>query len=201
MTSLERFVPSPLPPANLSIQILARSYAVRYRECSTNETLVWQFKPIKKSINWGIWLKSSSLPDEPARVNISRRGSTQRGSVAETEDERRVNLQEKLTRVGMLQVVPGGRCEGGQILKGSYTVMKSGMYALVFDNTFSKNTSKTVFFIFASCPATVLGTVGEVGSSLALAAITDDTVANTFSGVLHKKRRKKMQGTLCLVAY
>ena len=32
----------------------------------------------------------------------------------------------------MEEVVPGGRCEGGQIQKGTYNVVKSGMYALVF---------------------------------------------------------------------
>jgi len=34
--------------------------------------------------------------------------------------------------VGMEEVVPGGKCEGGQIQKGTYNVVKSGMYALVF---------------------------------------------------------------------
>ena len=35
----------------------------------------------------------------------------------------------------MEEVVPGGKCEGGQIQKGSYNVTKSGMYALVFGNS------------------------------------------------------------------
>lgn len=31
----------------------------------------------------------------------------------------------------MEEVIPGGRCEGGQIQKGTYNVVKGGMYALV----------------------------------------------------------------------
>jgi hypothetical protein len=31
----------------------------------------------------------------------------------------------------MEEVVAGGRCEGGQIQKGTYNVTKGGMYALV----------------------------------------------------------------------
>ena len=34
--------------------------------------------------------------------------------------------------VGMEEVVPGGRCEGGHVQKGTYNIVKGGMYALVF---------------------------------------------------------------------
>ena len=121
-----------------SIQILARSYAVRYRECCTNEALVWQFKPIKKSINWALWRK---IDPPPATSPISERRKSsskrkhQRTNVdgdTLTGEERKFNLKEKLISVGMEEVVSGGRCEGGQIQKGTYNVPKAGMYALVF---------------------------------------------------------------------
>jgi oxysterol-binding protein-related protein 3/6/7 len=111
---------------------------VRYRECFANETLVWQFKPIKKSINWAIWRKTDNpipkpTPLEPGKTRPKRRQrrNTLDGDVSTTE-ERKFNLKEKLVSVGMEEVVPGGRCEGGQIQKGTYNVIKGGMYALVF---------------------------------------------------------------------
>jgi hypothetical protein len=109
---------------------------VRYRECCANETLVWQFKPIKKSIIWAIWRKIDQKPNlslsDPLKP-ASRRRSGQRGASIDGElEERKVNLKEKLVCVGMEEVVPGGRCEGGQIQKGTYNVVKGGMYALVF---------------------------------------------------------------------
>ena len=144
----------------VSIQILARSYAVRYRECAVNETLVWQFKPIKKSINWAIWRKvdiklkdkaaaaTSTTPGGtmangpplpiPKRRNSKQARSLRRRSTADgTElgpphEEKKLDLKEKLESVGMEEVVGGGRCEGGQIQKGTYNVAKGGMYALVF---------------------------------------------------------------------
>src|SRR2546423_14480594 len=121
----------------LSIQILSRSYAVRYRECCANETLVWQFKPIKKSINWAIWRKTdtNATASRPSTAATKRR-TRRRRSTVDGEDaaieERKVNLHEKLKSVGMEEVVSGGRCEGGQIQKGTHTVTKGGMYALVF---------------------------------------------------------------------
>ena len=125
-----------------SIQILSRSYAVRYRECYANETLVWQFKPIKKSINWAIWRKSDNTPlrttttqSAPQTPTTRRRRSRKDTLEGDGEEVRRTfNLHEKLLAVGMEEVVPGGRCEGGQIQKGSYNLTKSGMYALVFGN-------------------------------------------------------------------
>lgn len=125
----------------LSIQILSRSYAVRYRECCANETLVWQFKPIKKSINWAIWRKTDTAAATTNRPSTAtqkpqRRSTRQRRNTVDGDDqaleERKFNLHEKLSSVGMEEVVPGGRCEGGQIQKGTYNVTKGGMYALVF---------------------------------------------------------------------
>jgi len=123
----------------LSIQILARSYAVRYRECCANETLVWQFKPIKKSINWAIWRKADIQPTpEKAKPTTPKRGRRRGDSIGDDGHTggREFNLKDKLTGVGMEEVVPGGRCEGGHVQKGTYNVTKGGMYALVF-GTFS----------------------------------------------------------------
>ena len=143
MNSLERYASLEISTGSYlsSIQILSRSYAVRYRECYVNEALVWQFKPLKKSINWAIWRKaeSTSTPsnDPPASSPRRRRRRQRRDTVngehqAPRAEERRFNLKEKLQSVGMEEVVPGGRCEGGQIQKGTYNVTKGGMYALVF---------------------------------------------------------------------
>jgi hypothetical protein len=184
---------------------------VRYRECCANETLVWQFKPIKKSVNWAIWRKTDTVAttNRPSTAAPKqRRRSRQRRNTLNGEEqaaeERNFNLHEKLSSVGMEEVVPGGRCEGGQIQKGTYNVTKGGMYALVFgmifytwnvadvDNTFSKNTSKTVFFILSNHAVAPPALLRDPSTDLS--NITDSSLATTFSGILYKKRRKKLQG-------
>jgi oxysterol-binding protein-related protein 3/6/7 len=111
---------------------------VQYRECYANETLIWQFKPIKKSINWAIWRKTDKVPANPSTTQDQKQSSRRRNRQSSIDgditsgDDRKVNLREKLIGIGMEEVVPGGRCEGGQIQKGTYHVTKGGMYALVF---------------------------------------------------------------------
>jgi oxysterol-binding protein-related protein 3/6/7 len=203
MNSLERCRPQ--LTLTSSIQILSRSYAVRYRECFVNETLVWQFKPIKKSINWAVWRKTDKQPNAPPKP-INKRRRRRRRESADGEsgaEERGVNLKEKLISVGMEEVVPGGRCEGGHVQKGSYNITQRGMYALVFgtmtsevvnlDNTFSVNTSKTVFFILSNHPVSLSPLLRDPSTDLS--SITDSSLATTFSGILYKKRRKKLQGS------
>jgi hypothetical protein len=66
----------------------------------------------------------------------------------------------------------------------------------MIDNTFSKNTSKTVFFILSNHPVALPAILRD--SSTDLSNITDSSLATTFSGILYKKRRKKLQGVCCL---
>ena len=60
------------------------------------------------------------------------------------------------------------------------------------DNTFSKNTSKTVFFILSNHPVALPAILRDPSTDLS--NITDSSLATTFSGILYKKRRKKLQG-------
>ena len=64
---------------------------------------------------------------------------------------------------------------------------------LIVDNTFSVNTSKTVFFILSNHPVSLPALLKDPSADLA--SITDSSLATTFSGILYKKRRKKLQGT------
>ena len=60
------------------------------------------------------------------------------------------------------------------------------------DNTFSVNTSKTVFFIFSNHPLSLPPLLRDTSADFT--SITDSSLATTFSGILYKKRRKKLQG-------
>lgn len=102
----------------------------------------------------------------------------------------------------------------GELVRGTFSVPKGGMYAFIFDNSFSKTTSKKVFF-----SALVVGGGESVGlnrrlssvklyqtpnQSQVLAALknAEDSSANILrpkngelmQSTLLKKRRKKLQG-------
>ena len=61
---------------------------------------------------------------------------------------------EKLAAIGLRQVHWQGKCEADLVTMGTYDVPQgeSGMYGLVFDNTFSKTVSKTATFVLMTYP-------------------------------------------------
>lgn len=61
---------------------------------------------------------------------------------------------EKLQGIGLRPVAWNGRCDADIVSMGRYDVAQGegGMYGLVFDNTFSKNVSKTVTFVLMTHP-------------------------------------------------
>ena len=61
---------------------------------------------------------------------------------------------EKLKNIGLKLVTWHGTCEANRVSTGKLNVPKDegGMYALVFDNTFSKSSSKAVTFVLLTYP-------------------------------------------------
>ncbi len=61
---------------------------------------------------------------------------------------------EKLKSIGLILIAWHGKCEADKVSTGKYDVPAEGgaMYALVFDNTFSKQTSKTATFVLMTYP-------------------------------------------------
>lgn len=57
-------------------------------------------------------------------------------------------IEDKLRKNGLEKVDWHGKCHPDELLRGSYDIgpNQGGTYALIFDNTFSKSTSKTVLF-------------------------------------------------------
>ena len=73
-----------------------------------------------------------------------------------------LSAAQKLLKLGMIQVSWTGRCEADRATTGTYDVpagTTAAMYGLVFDNTHSKQWSKTVTFVLMTypfeCPAEI----------------------------------------------
>ena len=79
-------------------------------------------------------------------------GVPNRATHKETVDHR--NVAEKLEKLGIKSVLWVGKCEADKVAMGRYDVSEGeeGMYGLVFDNTFSKQTSKSVMFVVMTHP-------------------------------------------------
>jgi hypothetical protein len=70
---------------------------------------------------------------------------------------------EKLESLGMKCVSWEGKCEAEKVSVGKFDVMEgeSGMYGLVFDNTFSKQVAKTATFVLMTYPTNAPPTSGH----------------------------------------
>ena len=124
-------------------------------------TISWSVQPHKKSINFGIFkhpgsgiaatprLKSSTFepPSTPALQPIDAAHDSSRSASSAAA--------EKLKAIGLRLVSWCGACEANQVSSGKYAVPKDegGMYALVFDNTFAKQLSKTATFVLLTYPS------------------------------------------------
>lgn len=218
-------------------------------------TISWSIQPHKKSINFGIFKHPGSgkaptprLPSstfEPPPTPTPGLG-LRLGDDASTSRNASSTATEKLKSIGLKPVSWYGTCEAQRVTTGKYDVVKDegGMYALVFDNTFSKSFSKAVTFVLltypTSCPPQANHHMHHIqGSSTGSTSSLRDTHtprimparhessdsiaptnrstselpnsssesrsqrpgesessigSNFFTGVLHKRRRKKHQG-------
>ncbi|KAJ5885277.1 hypothetical protein N7495_009787 [Penicillium taxi] len=194
------------------LEINSRSYFVRWINVSAGYTISWTIQPHKKSINFGLFKHpggsnglASQLPASDSQSNDSNE------NLPATTGSRNAQstVVEKLTAIGLKSIKWTGKCEADRITKGTYdvTASEAGNYALVFDNTFSKQVSKTVTAVILTYPIgqPPLGSTESLpqprnrrrGNSRSIpnaqqADLPNPSVVHT--GLLQKRRRKRHQG-------
>ncbi|KAM5369606.1 hypothetical protein ACJZ2D_008965 [Fusarium nematophilum] len=137
-----------------------RSYIVRWVKVDEGSTLSWSVQPHKKSINFGLvkhpgsgatTLVSSTDDNFDAGAEETRGVSDAKTSRFSKKD---VTAQDLLKNKGFIPIKWIGKCEADKVSIGTFEVHhgQSGMYGLVFDNTFSKQTSKTATFVVMTYP-------------------------------------------------
>ncbi|KAM0524035.1 hypothetical protein ACHAPE_001290 [Trichoderma viride] len=141
------------------LEVHSRSYIVRWVKVEEGNTLSWSVQPHKKSINFGI----VKHPGSGATGLSSTTGDDfQNASNTQGVDEGKASrfakkdttAQELLSSKGFISIKWFGKCEADKVSMGAYDVPpgQTGMYGLVFDNTFSKQTSKTATFVVLTYP-------------------------------------------------
>ncbi|KAL4924687.1 oxysterol-binding protein related protein OSH3 [Aspergillus undulatus] len=210
------------------LEVHSKSYFVRWVPVRSNHTISWSIQPHKKSLNFGVFkhpgqsgvlstpnLSSSDTPSNDSNENLANGGSNSRQNTS-------ASVTDKLTAMGLKQIRWVGKCEADKIVKGTYDVPPSegGNYALVFDNTFSKQISKTLTLVLLTYPTaqppqsvptphggSQAGETDSVssrrrrGNSLMAKMPPQiqvqkegDTATTIHTGLLLKRRRKRHQG-------
>ncbi|OAA62415.1 oxysterol-binding protein 1 [Niveomyces insectorum RCEF 264] len=142
------------------LEIHSKSYIVRWVKVEEGHTISWSVQPHKKSINFGIVKHpgtggtnlttfQSDLDDSQVDGALDARGGLlfARRDVASTAPE-------QLRKKGFKLVNWHGKCDADKVAMGTYDVQpgNGGMFGLVFDNTFSKQTSKNATFVLLTYP-------------------------------------------------
>ena len=139
----------------------SQSYVVRWINVPDFNSISWSLQPHKKSINFGIFKHPGNKNDLPTSGSEESQSQPQTPALDGAEDKRgrKVSLStnsvvEKLEGIGLKSVAWSGRCEADRVSMGVYDVKDGdgGMYGLVFDNTFSITTSKTIHFVLMTHP-------------------------------------------------
>ncbi|KAF2397469.1 hypothetical protein EJ06DRAFT_539412 [Trichodelitschia bisporula] len=168
------------------LEVHSKSYLVRWVHVSAGHTISWSLQPHKKSLNFGLFkhpggssLATPNLPPSDASTPDtfdppSSAGNDGSHSKRRASRNDNTTVVQKLEAVGLRTVAWTGKCEADKVTIGSHDVLEGegGMYALVFDNTFSKQVSKTVTFVLMTYPTDSPPRSGHLHFSQASAATT-----------------------------
>lgn len=239
-----------------TLEIHSKDFLVKWVYLPEGSSIVWQVKPLKRSINFGIYRKndlpsasdSNSDASERPRLDVLpasgqldgisppaiqhsdssqttlsklRLRSSSVASVNQITElsvyktkSRASTFSSNLSNSDLTLVKNYYKLIPGELVKGTFEAPKGGMYAFIFDNSFSKTTSKKVFF-----SSKIVGGDDPVGltrrvstsklyqtpnqsQTFPLNNVMEESTDNILrpkngelmQSTLMKKRRKKLQG-------
>lgn len=156
-----------------TIDIQSKSFVVRWVKCMNGDTINYQVKPLKKSIELGIYKKlKKSIDDQHASPSVHIAPDTKAAldytcKVLQTrtnsfsasnhdpsisissiqQQSQEGSLRDRLDLSGFTLVKWIGHIDGNKMFEGSIDVMDNDYYyAFILDNTSSKNVRKKVLF-------------------------------------------------------
>ncbi|KAK1146665.1 Oxysterol-binding protein 3 [Aspergillus melleus] len=204
------------------LEIHSKSYFVRWVNVKPGHTISWSIQPHKKSLNFGIFKHPGHSAVLGSNGDSHSTDSTENlPSTASSRSNASGSILDRLAGFGLKQIRWLGKCEAEKIVKGTYDVPanEGGNYALVFDNTFSKQISKTVTLVLLTYPTALPpqsipvphaasqpsqtteapeagATSRRRGNSTAksLPQTIDCDSGLIHTGILQKRRRKRHQG-------
>ncbi|EPY51026.1 sterol binding ankyrin repeat protein [Schizosaccharomyces cryophilus OY26] len=163
-----------------TVEVRSKSLLIQWLNVKPNSLLSWQIYVKRKSIKYDIYYKRTKEKGSPEEDYKSPAVLDARQQQQTHETEIR-----KLNAAGLELFYHGERCMAEKPNDGSVFIEKGGLFAFVFDNTFSKTTPKIITFLLSTQSFS-----GPVQRNLN----SKNAPKQLVSGTLLKKRRKKGQG-------
>ena len=189
-----------------TIDVHSKSFVVKWIHVPDNSTVIFQLKPIKRSISFSVYRsltsESYSASNSPAlrpQGDVSESNNSSSTSLGRKRSNSTLSLEDKLKQSALAKVHAFGTLNGNQLFKSEFKVEKGGVFAFIFDNTFSKSYSKKVLFnkfFLDSNENTTRPQLSSSSSSLNLPSHGQihPNKGQYLQGFLLKKKRKKLQG-------
>ncbi|CDR47831.1 CYFA0S38e00364g1_1 [Cyberlindnera fabianii] len=202
-----------------TIDIHSRSFAVKWIQIPDGVTVMFQIKPIKRSVTFGVYRSAQDVKSEPSLYSVldAESNNSSSTSLHRRRSNTSLSMEERLQKSSLHCVKSYGMLNGNEMFQGEFKVDKGGIFAFVFDNTFSKSYSKKVLFnkFFVEEVATTSTSTSSAPRSSSLKTSSTPSLTRKLSvsasslnvanelhpnngqylqGYLLKKKRKKLQG-------
>ncbi|CAK7202994.1 Oxysterol-binding protein 3 [Sporothrix eucalyptigena] len=140
------------------LEIHSKSYIVRWVKVDEGHTISWSVQPHKKSINFGIvkhpGTGGTNLTTFQSELDDGQSDAASDAKPGLFNKKDAGTAPEQLRKKGFKLVNWHGKCDADKVSMGTYDVQagNGGMFGLVFDNTFSRQTSKNATFVLLTYP-------------------------------------------------
>ncbi|KAH3675456.1 hypothetical protein WICMUC_002745 [Wickerhamomyces mucosus] len=171
-----------------TIEIHSKSFVIKWIQIPNDTTLTFQLKPLKKSINFGIYKSNNSNSNSNLITGTNQDQLLQR---KRSNSIFKISLEERLKQSNLIKVKDYGIIQGNQLFTNDLKIKQGGIFALIFDNSFSKSNSKQIlfnkFFRESFKPLQRNQSTNSLSS-------TNFNNSKYLQGYLLKKKRKRLQG-------
>jgi hypothetical protein len=190
-----------------TLEIHSKDFLIKWIDAPDNSIIDWQITPLKKSINFAIYKKHDE-PNSGVDVQDSLEANGESGHRNRSESLSSVltgGIVRTKSRSSTFSSIMSDltlvknyyKLVGSELVHGKLDVQQGGMFAFVFDNTFSKTVAKKVEFctkIDTLGASTAASITGEEEGDPGFENIETSNSGESLQGVLMKRKRKKLQG-------
>lgn len=200
-----------------TLEIHSKDFLIKWINAPENSTIDWQVKPLKKSINFSFYQKRDDTASSQSSLDASDKSApsselappqlrARTGSTASVNQFKKSNdVYKSKSRTSTLSSIGESdlsliknynKLIANELVHGKFHTNTGGMFAFVFDNSFSKTIAKSVQFS-ANVIATDVSQEEKIEHNDQ--QVFDNNADNSLAGevlqsVMLKKRRKKLQG-------
>lgn len=211
-----------------TLEVHSKDFLIKWINAPDNSIIDWEAKPLKKSINFSFYKKkeeslnqsetslldtnstaaleppTSIAPPPPQRTRSRSASTASVNQFTKSNDvyrsKSRASTLLSINESDLILIKNYNKLVANELIHGKFEVEKGGMFAFVFDNSFSKTIAKLVQF--SAKIVSKSKSEEHIAQQKVVAEVHDQHLfdendvapGETLQSIMLKKRRKKLQG-------